>query len=208
MSELWFTADLHLGHANIISYCHRPHLSEEEKERVRLNPRKPGNISPETVKRHDDALLEAINERVAREDTLWILGDFCLGSFEEAARYRSRIECRQVHFVRGNHDLSSYDDLFDRVMDQGMIKHRKQKIWLNHYPMRSWDKAFHGSWHLYGHVHGRLEEEDAKQQRLLVRDVGVDATGYVPVSFTELVDYMRPREKAFRAWKESLDLES
>ena len=206
MSELWFTADLHFGHANIISYCQRPFLSEEEKAKVAQDPRGGGNVSAETVQKHDDALLSAINERVGKKDTLWILGDFCLGSFEKAAEYRARIQCRQVHFVRGNHDLSSYDELFDQVIDQGMIKHNGQKIWLNHYPMRSWDKAFHGAWHLYGHVHGRLQEEDAAQQRLLVRDVGVDATDYCPVSFTELVEYMKPREEAFRAWKESLGM--
>ncbi len=205
MPELWFTADLHFGHANIISYCQRPFLNDEEKKQAEENPSKGGIVSEETVKKHDDALLKAINERVAMGDTLWVLGDFCLGSLEMASSYRDRILCSNVHFVRGNHDLPSYDALFDRALDQGMIKHQGQKIWLNHYPMRSWDKAFHGAWHLYGHVHGRLQGEDAERPRLLVRDVGVDATNYAPVSFTELIEYMRPREEAFRAWKKSLE---
>lgn len=204
MPELWFTADLHFGHGNIIKYCQRPFLSGEEQARAREDARGNWRVSAETVRRHDEALLAAINDRVGEEDELWVVGDFCLGPLETARQYRSRIRCRQVHFVRGNHDLPSYDELFDRVMDQGMVKHRGQKIWLNHYPMRSWDKAFHGAWHLYGHVHGRLQEEDAATPRLLVRDVGVDATGYVPVSFSELVDYMAPREEAFREWRESI----
>jgi len=28
-------------------------------------------------------------------------------------------------------------------------------IVLCHYPMSSWNRRIHGSWHLYGHVHGR-----------------------------------------------------
>ncbi len=205
MPELWFTADLHLGHGNIIKYCDRPFLSESEKTWVAEDRRGSWKVSAETVERHDAAILDAINERVAEDDVLWILGDFCLGAIEEAAAYRARIRCPKVNFVRGNHDLPSYDSLFGKVIDQGMVKHEGRKIWLNHYPMRSWDKAFHGAWHLYGHVHGRLAGEDEANPRLLARDVGVDATGFVPVSFTEIKDYMAPREKVFWEWRESLD---
>ncbi|MDF1823458.1 MAG: hypothetical protein P1U68_02390 [Verrucomicrobiales bacterium] len=205
MPELWFTADLHFGHGNIIKYCNRPFLSEAEQRRAEGEGRGLWKVSAETVERHDAGLIEAINERVGMNDTLWILGDFCLGSHDEAAAYRDRIHCPRVNFVRGNHDLPSYDSLFDSVIDQGMIKHEGKKIWLNHYPMRSWDKAFHGAWHLYGHVHGRLTKEDAENPKLLTRDVGVDATGYLPVSFTEMKDYMAPRERAFRAWRQSIE---
>jgi calcineurin-like phosphoesterase family protein len=85
-----------------------------------------------------------------------------------------------------------------------MIKHLGKKIWLNHYPMRSWDKAFHGAWHLYGHVHGRLRAEDEANPRLLAKDVGVDACDYRPVSFSEISEFMKPREEVFWAWRESL----
>lgn len=205
MPELWFTADLHLGHGNIIKYCQRPHLSPEESLRTKEDPRGGWKVSRETVLRHDGALIEAINERVGKGDTLWILGDFSLSPHEEAKAYRDRIRCRTVNFVRGNHDLPSYDVLFNEVINQGMIKHRGRKIWLNHYPMRSWDKAFHGSWHLYGHVHGRLREEDAANPRLLAMDVGVDANDFRPVSFDEVVDYMEPRDEAFWNWKEEME---
>jgi calcineurin-like phosphoesterase family protein len=204
MSDLWFSADLHLGHANIIRFCDRPFLSDEEKERAASDRRGSWRVSAETVERHDSALIDAINDLVGENDTFWILGDFCLGSFEEAKAYRDRIACRDVNFVRGNHDKPSFDSLFNRVIDQGLIKCGKQKIFLNHYPMRSWDKAFHGSWHLYGHVHARLQREDADNPMLLARDVGVDACDYRPFSFSEIADYMAPREDAFWAWRESL----
>ncbi len=205
MPELWFTADLHLGHGNIIKYCRRPHLSPEESLRAKEDSRGGWKVSRETVLRHDAALIEAINERVGKGDTLWILGDFSLSPIEEAKAYRDRILCRTVNFVRGNHDLPSYEVLFDQVLDQGMIKHRGRKIWLNHYPMRSWDKAFHGSWHLYGHVHGRLRKEDAANPQLLAMDVGVDANDFRPVGFDEVVDYMEPREEAFWNWKDEME---
>jgi calcineurin-like phosphoesterase family protein len=205
MPRLWFTADLHLGHGNIIKYCRRPFLDAAGAERARQDPRGGWKVPADAVQRHDESLLEAINERVAADDVLWIVGDFSLAPTEVARGYRERIRCREVNLVRGNHDLASYDPLFSRVIDQGMVKHLGKKIWLNHYPMRTWDKAYHGAWHLYGHVHGRLRDEDAGNPRLLAMDVGVDACGYRPVSFEEVADSLRPREEAFREWRRSLD---
>jgi calcineurin-like phosphoesterase family protein len=198
---VWFTADTHFGHGNIIKYCQRPFLSAEELASVRTDPRGKLRLSAETVRRHDDALLAAINERVDEHDTLWILGDFCWGGIDEAHHYRSRIRCRNVHLVWGNHDHRSIRPLFGEAIEQGWVRVEGTDIWVNHYPMRTWNKSFHGSWHLYGHVHGRLQREDAANPATLVKDVGVDACGYRPWSFEELSEYMGPRIEAFHRRK-------
>lgn len=195
--QFWFTADTHFGHGNIIKYCGRPFLSPDEQAALRGDPRARLRLSDDTVRRHDDALLDAINARVAPDDVLWVLGDFCMGGFAAARRYRDRIRCENVFLVWGNHDRSEIAPVFSDTIEQGMIRAEGQEIWLNHYPMRSWDKAFHGSWHLYGHVHGRLRREDAARPGLLVRDVGVDACDYRPVSLAELREYMAPRVEQF-----------
>ena len=199
MPRVWFTADLHLGHANIIKYCNRPFLSPEEQERARADRRGKWRVSEATVRRHDDALLDVINAAVMADDTLWILGDFCFGRLEEAKAYRDRIRCREVHLVWGNHDHRSVRPLFGQAIDQGMVHVEGQEIWVNHYPMRSWDRSFHGSWHIYGHVHGRLAREDAAHPHTLTKDVGVDACDYQPVSFAQLAAYMGPRIEAFHS---------
>jgi calcineurin-like phosphoesterase family protein len=201
MPRVWFTADLHLGHANIIRYCLRPFLTPAEGERAVREPRGRWRASAETVRRHDDALLETINASVGELDTLWILGDFCWGGLDVSRSYRGRIRCRDVRLVWGNHDQRSIRPLFGEALEQGMITVAGQDIWLNHYPMRSWDKSFNGSWHLYGHVHGRLREEDATHPTWLTRDVGVDACEYRPLSFDELGAYMAPRVEQFQRWR-------
>ena len=195
--QVWFTADTHFGHGNIIKYCQRPFLSPEEFAATRDDPRAKLRISDATVRRHDNELLDAINSRVQPDDMFWILGDFCWGGRVEATRYRGRIRCRNVFLVWGNHDRPDIAGAFTDCIDQGMIEVGGQEIWLNHYPMRSWNKAFHGSWHLYGHVHGRLEREDAQKPGMLVKDVGVDACDYRPWSFDDLRAYMAPRMEAF-----------
>ena len=68
--QVWFTADTHFGHGNIIKYCQRPFMSREERAATRADSRAKIRLSDETVKRHDDALLEAINSRVAVDDHL------------------------------------------------------------------------------------------------------------------------------------------
>ena len=195
---VWFTADTHLGHGNIIKFCQRPFLSPEEFAATRDDPRARNRISPATVIRHDNALLDAINTCVDTDDVLWILGDFCWGGRAEALRYRQRIRCRTVKLVWGNHDRPEIADAFADCIDQGMVEVEGQDIWLNHYPMRSWDRAFHGAWHFYGHVHGRLQKEDDANPGMLVKDVGVDACDYRPWSFAELSRYMSPRIERFQ----------
>jgi calcineurin-like phosphoesterase family protein len=198
---VWFTADTHFGHGNIIKYCQRPFLTAEEFAIVRADPRGKLRLSDETVRRHDDALIEAINTRVDDHDTLWLLGDFCWGGLAEATHYRDRIRCRNVNLVWGNHDHRSIRPLFGEAIEQGWVRVLGTEIWVNHYPLRSWNKSFHGSWHFYGHVHGRLQREDAANPSMLVKDVGVDACGYRPWSFEELSDYMAPRIEAFHRRK-------
>src|SRR5438128_12651969 len=101
---VWFTADPHFGHGNIIKYCNRPFVTPKEQEEVRSDPRGKLRLSDETIRRHDSALLDAINERVGEDDILWLLGDFCWGGLAEARHYRERIRCRNLHLVWGNHD--------------------------------------------------------------------------------------------------------
>jgi calcineurin-like phosphoesterase family protein len=56
--ERWFTADLHLGHANIIAYCRRPFRAVDDM---------------------DAALLAAWEATVRPGDEVWVLGDLALG---------------------------------------------------------------------------------------------------------------------------------
>jgi calcineurin-like phosphoesterase family protein len=198
MSNVWFTADLHLGHGTFIKLWQRPFLAPDEMESARRDPRGQWRVSEETVGRHDDAIVEAINSRVGADAVLWILGDFCKGRLEQATRYRDRIQCCQVHLVWGNHDHRSIRPLFIDAIEQGMIHVEGQDVWLNHYPMRRWERSFYGSWHLYGHVHGRFAAEDAANGWMLTKDVGIDACGYRPLCFDELRAYMAPRIEKHR----------
>ncbi|HCQ02488.1 MAG TPA: hypothetical protein DIT99_18200 [Candidatus Latescibacteria bacterium] len=127
------------------------------------------------------------------------MGDFCLGKHDVAQAYLSRIHCRHVALVWGNHDHKSIGVIFTEAIQQGMIKISDRHIWLNHYPMRSWNKRNHGSWHLYGHVHNRLTEEGEATPWRLTMDVGVDACDYRPLGFDAIQDHMQSKISHFEA---------
>ena len=132
----------------------------------------------------DQVILDRINETVEVNDTLYILGDFCFKG-KCPAEYLSRIVCQDVHLILGNHDRRSdyidnmsaarIDVGFTSVQEVKEIIYCNQKIFLSHYPHRSWPSSHKGSYHLYGHLHSKLDHEDKALKRKTL-DVGVDNT--------------------------------
>jgi len=173
---VYFTADPHFGHQNIIRYCGRPFASAEEMDRV---------------------LLQRINAVVQPTDTLYILGDFCLGvpdRLQAAKWYREQIACRQVHLIWGNHDPSEdaeFAALFSSTAHLLNLRFAGQRLTLCHYAMRAWDKSHHGAWQLYGHTHGNLREEPL----LWNMDVGVDCWNFYPISLEQVAQVMEHKKQ-------------
>ena len=81
---IFFTADLHLGHANIIKHCTRPFLSSDEM---------------------DDYLISVWNSRVCSNDNIYIIGDFIFRSVKSPEDYLKRLNGKK-HLILGNHDTN------------------------------------------------------------------------------------------------------
>lgn len=171
---VYFTADLHLGHARMIAYADRPFATAAEM---------------------DERLIAGINDRVAADDELWVLGDFAIRAKpSRIRRYRERIACRHVHLVSGNHDTHLGDDQWPDVFESyrsyydGLRSPHGQRIVMCHYPISSWNGQRRGAYMLHGHIHSRgAAYNDANADRgRRIYDVGVDANGYAPVSMVEL----------------------
>lgn len=168
--RIWFTADLHLNHANIMHYCNRPFKNVEEM---------------------DETITKNFTDLLRKGDVLYILGDL---SFKRkpVEDFLSTITNMgiEIHFIIGNHDkdggtLDIIRNYCDSVQEVKEIKINGTYITLCHYPMYSWNKSFHGAWHLYGHVHGRLKLKTRSY------DVGVDNNNFKPVSYTWLKRLMK-----------------
>lgn len=166
MSVYW-TSDLHFGHANIIKYCNRPFAN---------------------VKEMDQALVDNWNAVVRPEDTVYLLGDVSFHPAETTDRILSALKGK-IHLVKGNHDkkqklnferFASVSDLLGVKVSEGGAKGKY--IVMCHYALKVWEHRHHGSWNLHGHSHGSMPDDPNSLQI----DVGVDCHGYKPISFSEI----------------------
>jgi calcineurin-like phosphoesterase family protein len=169
--SIWFTADLHLGHSNIIKYCDRPF-----KDRLEM----------------DVILIKNWNETVQPDDDIYVLGDICFYRGKEAKAVISRL-LGNIYLIAGNHDrereLETVCDRFVWVRDYHEMAHNGQFIVMSHYPFLSWRNSHKGAWSLHGHCHGSLPD-DPTAKRL---DVGVDCHDFRPISFDEVNDIMKKK---------------
>ena len=165
--NVFFTSDTHFSHENIIKYCNRPFSSVEEM---------------------NETIITNWNNVITPNDTVFHLGDFGFGSTGNLAEIKYRLN-GNIEFVCGSHDKNAKKLFFPyRLMLE--IKIEDHPIVLCHYAMRTWKASYHGSWHLFGHSHGRL----AVDNHTLAYDVGVDSNYYTPVSMDKIVDIMSRKE--------------
>lgn len=180
----FFISDLHFGHENVIKYSNRPFLSVEEM---------------------DQTLVDNWNSIVKEKDTVIIAGDI-------AMRYSSNYAYNIVkklkghkHLVFGNHDKAikknkDFVNLFESVSDLLTVKVQDKeaiggtrRIVVCHYPMLVWDRSHYGAWHLHGHCHGTLPDDNTS----LRFDIGVDAWTtygtklYRPIEYNEIKERMK-----------------
>ena len=218
MSRTFFSADFHYNHGNIIKYCNRPFLSDEDKKALERDGvwhngdwKGEGSsnwrITREGVDMMNDYIVNSVNKMVGEDDTLYFLGDWCFAPkqnyYRTAKECRDRIKCRNIFMIWGNHDGFQIRDLFNGCYDILNINVGNQRITLCHYAMAVWDKSHRGAWQLYGHSHTNLEEWiDMVMPGHLSMDVGIDNANrlmgdYRPFSFEEIAQIMTQRRGFF-----------
>lgn len=119
---IYFTADLHIGHTNIIKHCSRPFVSVEEM---------------------DDTLLCSWNEKVNIGDTIYVLGDFFFRNIKSAREYLQQMNGKK-RLIIGNHDkewMKKVDlfQYFEEVEQMKIFSDGSHKITLCHYPLMTWE---------------------------------------------------------------------
>lgn len=199
--KYWFTSDTHFGHANIIKYCSRPFSNAEDFG----NDGKWVSYDTKHKRTHlmDETLIANWNEVVGDDDIVYHNGDFAYGSTAFVLKILRALKGK-IYFIWGNHDdnlkqvariIDFYPDLKNRIKfvgDYAQISVNGQDIILMHYAMRVWNHSHRGSWHLYGHSHGTLDDD----KNSLSFDIGCDCHNYFPISYERLQEIM-----AQKIWK-------
>lgn len=170
--RIFFTADTHFGHKNIIRYCKRPFVDVEEM---------------------NETLIDSWNSTVGKDDIVFHLGDFAMGGSAEWSRFLERLNGR-IYLILGNHDMKTIGKGFSRlelVTMQMLINIGGQRIYLNHYPFLCFGGAYRNTWQLFGHVHTSPYRTGLDSSRLdylfpTQYDVGVDNNNYMPLSFKQV----------------------
>lgn len=149
----YFTADWHIQHEGVLTMCNRPFASIDE---------------------HDDYLAAGVNRTIKnpKTDRLFVLGD---AGWRGIEGFLSRVECKNIHLIWGNHDRAGFAKFVKSAEDVAEIKLGDVKVFLSHYPHAFWPSSHYGSLHLYGHMHGEREDYlDTLWPDRRSMDVGVD----------------------------------
>ena len=200
MSNIFFTSDTHYHHKNIVrgtTEWKGNHGGIHNAQNLR---------DFDTLEEHDAELVESINSLVKENDILYHLGDWSFGGYDQIELFRRQINCKNIHFIYGNHDHHIEKDrklqnLFLSTRHYKEITIEKNRIILCHFAMRVWNKSHHGSWMLYGHSHGTLEQysqpiygpSDFDPQDYRTMDVGVDTNKLFPYHYEDIRDSFKDR---------------
>lgn len=189
--NVYISSDLHLNHDKVFIYEKRGFASIEE---------------------HRVAVIKSINDTVAADDILILLGDTFLNTKEDQFNQTiGEINCQHIYMLPGNHpnpgnkiykrevelqygrsDIEVYPIKYKNVRflppHVDMVIYGKYVV-LNHFPIEVWDHMKDGSYMLCGHSHGSLPSTQLNSTNGLTLDCGWDVHGKV-LHFNDIIDIM------------------
>lgn len=177
----FLTADLHLGHGNIILYCKRPWLRDGDWIEVEFG--RPKWVSQEIKEARtiemNESLVRNWNSVVSPEDTVKHIGDFCFSranADEDAAFWESQLNGKIVH-IKGNHDRSR--KIKGMLKSATMSAGGHEFLLQHHPPTRAEEIPDFCDVVLCGHVHEAWDHKWLDD--VLIFNVGVDVRKFMPM---------------------------
>ena len=177
---VFFTADLHFGHKNVIAFDDRPFKDIES---------------------HDAELIDRWNNKVGIDDEVYILGDISWHNSTKTIEILKQLN-GNLHLIKGNHDaklLKNRDvqKMFVEICDYKELYIADGKILvLCHYPLPCFKNHYYGSYHFYGHVHTGVEHNmmpnvkrqmgESNHMPCNMHNVGTMLWKFEPVTFEEV----------------------
>lgn len=146
---IFYIADMHFGHENVIHFDNRPFADTTEMEKC---------------------MISNWNLRVTKNDTVYILGDAFWKNEEQSIKIITQLKGHKI-LIKGNHDRVSgqLKQYYDEISDYAEIRDSNHFVILSHYPIIFYKNQHRGSIMLYGHLHNTKEwdmVEKWKQEQL------------------------------------------
>ena len=184
MQKIFFTADTHFGHENVIQFDKRPFASADEM---------------------DEEMIKRWNNKVGKGDLVYVLGDMIWKSITDYSEPLIKSLNGQIILIKGNHDqfikngkakkalagIKDYDDIVVTLEDGN-----KRRCILSHYFMPFYNGHRYQTILLHGHSHNSeesvIEREIAKNLdergfQNEVYNVGCMHWNYEPVTLDEIL---------------------
>jgi calcineurin-like phosphoesterase family protein len=151
---IFFTSDLHVGHASVIEFDKRPFRDVDHMHEV---------------------LINNYNSTVPENGVCYFLGDMGLCKSSVLKEFMSKLNGSTKILILGNHDrnvYSMYDQGFDVVLNAGIFYIGDKRISISHCPLpgifREYVEGMKGS------QPGENWHGEFKQQRFMSQDQTVD----------------------------------
>ena len=171
---MYFIADPHFDHENILKMTDRPFGTTEEM---------------------NETIIKNWNSVVTNTDTVYILGDMFFRT-QNPERILMRLKGKK-HLIIGNHDESWMKLLPEEVLSKYFVGITNMEVTSNgeygitlcHYPMPMW-KHRGKTYMIHGHIHDDTSDELfpylCRTERIL--NAGVEINGFRPVTLEELIE--------------------
>lgn len=149
---IFYIADWHYNHANILAFDNRPFT---------------------TIEQMNAALVDRWNAAVTPADTVYVLGDMFWGGETKAIPVLDSLNGTKI-LIKGNHDRcknAEFRKRFDQISGYMEIEDGDRRVVLCHYPIPCYKNHFHGWYHLYGHVHNSFEANMMEHDKMLLEEL-------------------------------------
>ena len=156
---IYFIADTHFNHENIIKYCKRPFNNIQEM---------------------NEYIIQKWNSVVKKEDTVYHLGDVGFGTTEMLKGLLNRLNGTKI-LLRGNHDFKRGLNGWKEIGFSEVYRKRIElgNLILTHVPIELEDKDIIN---VFGHIHNKpLDDRFNKDNHICV---SCDVIDYTPITIT------------------------
>ena len=172
---IWFTADWHLFHENIIKYTNRPF-----KNRYHMNK----------------VIIDKYCNCVKDDDEVYFLGDLTMLGGPQIDVIKPLIEPLpgHKHIILGNHDRFrpfSYHEIgFESVHTALKLDFYKKSLYLAHDP--AWAQIPNTVW-ICGHIHGLFKHMKSENSTTII-NCGIDVWDFNPVPLNKVKEIVKSYE--------------
>lgn len=169
---IFFSADYHLGHDNVIKYCSRPFRDG---------------------KHMNNSIIRNHNQRIKECDIMYHIGDFCFrggvqGGPNKVQFWESQLNGKIIHVI-GNHDPNN--GVKERITSCTMV-FGKRRFFVVHRPPEDWNlvpENIDGI--ICGHVHRKWDYQvfdcNGERNPIPMINVGIDVRNYFPIRLDEVI---------------------